>query len=109
GPPRRLRVGGIDTQVDDAGMLRFVGWFLAEPGATDGDLADQLPAVGQGGAKANIIESRGVNVAGDGENFGGGENGIVEAAGNVGQRGEQEVAEGVAGQCRVAALEPVVE
>ena len=81
---------------------------VAEERAADGDLADELLAIGERGAQPHVLQRRRVDVAADGQDLGGREHGVVEAAGDVGHGREQQVAERVAGQ-RFARRETIVE
>ena len=82
----RLRVRGIDGEVRDTRVVRTFRTFLAEVGAADGDFAEKRRTVGECRAQTNVGERRWINLAGDVEDLRCGEDCLVKAAGNVGQR-----------------------
>src|SRR5205823_14035923 len=104
----RLAVGRVEGEVHDPRVRARRAPAVAEKRAADGHFPRELLAVGERGAQPHVLQRRRVDVAADGQDFGGGEHGVVEAAGDVGHRGEQQIAQRVAGQ-RLASGEAIVE
>src|SRR5205823_3685571 len=102
-----LHIRRIDAQMHDAGVRTRSFAAVAEERAADRHFTDEFVAIGERRAKPYLLECRRVNLALNREDFRGGKNGAIEAAGDVGQRGEKKVAERVPGERRISLLKTI--